>query len=134
MPAWLRYAMVVLLVSHGWAYLMFAFYAREKLRERGGRWLLGGAVTAERRAPLTLGLHLAAGILTVACGGAVLVAPWIPGAWQPLALGAAAAAAAAFSTLWDGRAASLVAHGAIGVGLSLAFAAAALAWPGTLSP
>ena len=77
-----------------------------------------------------MGLHVIAGIATIACAFAIGFAPSVPRWWRPFAITGASVGIAAFAVFWDGQTRLLVEEGAIGAVVSVILLATATMLPG----
>lgn len=133
MTTWGGLLIAFVVFCHGFIYVRIGSVLPDPIKEWGGSsWLLGRAVTGDRLTTLVVGLHVIAGIATIACALAIGFAPSVPGWWRPLAIAGAAAGIAAFAVFWDGQGRLLVEEGAIGAVVSLILLAAAIASPAAL--
>ena len=96
----------------------------------GTSWLLGRALAGNRLNATVVGLHVSAGIATLACALAIGLEPWVPGWWRPLALAGGLIGIAGFAVFWDGQTKLLFDEGAVGAALSAILLAVALLAPG----
>jgi hypothetical protein len=129
MTPWMRLLIAFIVFGHGFIYIRIGSLLPDPITEWQGRsWLLGSAVTGDRLTMLAIGLHVVAGIATIACALAIGFAPSLPGWWPPLAIASAALGVAAFAVFWDGQTQLLLEEGAVGVVVSLILLAMAV-WP-----
>jgi hypothetical protein len=127
---WMRYLLGVLVFCHGFVYVRIGAVLPGPVSEwRGRSWLLGSAVTGDALTAVVVGLHVLAGIATIACAAAIGFAPALAGWWRPLALVGGAIGIAAFMAFWDGQVRLLLQEGAIGAAISLLLLLGALAAP-----
>jgi hypothetical protein len=127
----MQYAIAFVVFCHGFIYVRIGSALPGAIAEwSGGSWLLGGAVVDPRLTTLIVGLHVIAGIGTLATAVAMGLAPQFPGWWRPLAIGSAAIGIAAFAVFWDGQTQFLFQEGAIGAVISLTLLMGAMAFPG----
>ena len=75
---------------------------------------------------LIVGLHVLAGILTIASAVALGLEPRFAGSWRLLAIVGGGLGLVAFSLFWDGQVRRLAQEGAIGPALSAALLLAAV--------
>ena len=130
MTPWLRFLIAFVVFCHGFVYVRIGSVLPGPIKEwRGSSRLLGSAVTDGQLKALVVGLHVIAGIATLACAVAIGFAPWIPGWWRPLAIAGAAVGIAGFAVFWDGQTRLLFQEGAIGAVLSLILLGGAIAFP-----
>ena len=130
MTTWLQYAIAFVVFCHGFIYVRIGSLLPGPIPEwEGNSWLLGNAV-GDRLSTLIVGLHVIAGIGTVATALAMGLAPQFPGWWRPLAIGSAAVGIAAFAVFWDGQTQFLLQEGVIGAVISLTLLVSAIALPG----
>ena len=130
MSPWVRYLIAFVVFCHGFIYVRIGSVLPGPVKEwRGSSWLLRSAVTGDQFHALVVGLHVVAGIATLACAVAIGLAPSVPGWWRPLAIGGAAVGIAAFAVFWDGQTRLLFEEGAIGAMVSLILLASAIAFP-----
>jgi hypothetical protein len=130
MTPWARYLIAFVVFCHGFIYVRIGSVLPGPIKEwKGSSWLLGSVVIGEPLRMLVVGLHVLAGVATLACAVAIGFAPSIPGWWRPLALVGAAIGIAAFAVFWDGQARLLVQEGAIGAVISLILLVIALLFP-----
>jgi len=125
MRPWLRYLLAFVVFAHGFVYARIGAVLPGEIKQWSGRsWLLGSAVTGEPLVVLSRVLHVAAGVLILACSVALAFNhPW----WRPLAIVGSAVGLVAFAVFWDGQARFLAEEGAIGAGVSLVLLICALA-------
>jgi len=120
MTPWLRYLIAFVVFCHGFIYVGIGSTLPGPIKEWNGiSWLLGSAVTDERLKALVVGLHVVAGIATLASALTIGFAPSIPGWWRPLAITGGAVGLVAFAVFWDGQTRLLFQEGAIGAIVSL---------------
>jgi len=120
MTPWLRYLIAFVVFCHGFIYVGIGSTLPGPIKEwKGISWLLGSAVTDERLKALVVGLHVVAGIATLASALTIGFAPSIPGWWRPLAITGGAVGLVAFAVFWDGQTRLLFQEGAIGAIVSL---------------
>jgi hypothetical protein len=86
---------------------------------KGSSWLLGSLVTDDQLRSLVVGLHVTAGIATIACAVAIGLTGTFPGWWRPLAIIGGLFGLTAFGIFWDGQARLLFDEGAVGAVVSL---------------
>ena len=131
MTTWLQYVIAFVVFCHGFIYLRIGSVLPGPIPEwEGNSWLLGNAVVGPRLTTLIVGLHVIAGIGTLATAVAMGLAPQFPGWWRPLAIGSAAVGIAAFAVFWDGQSQFLLQEGVIGAVISLMLLMSAIAFPG----
>ena len=129
MTTWLQYIVAFVVFWHGFIYVRIGSALPGPIPEwNGSSWLLGHAVD-HPLTTLVVGLHVIAGIGTLATAVAMGLAPRLPGWWRPLAIGSAALGIAAFGVFWDGQAQFLVQEGVIGAVISLTLLVSAIAFP-----
>ena len=129
MTTWLQYAIALVVFCHGFIYVRIGSVLPGRIPEwEGNSWLLGNAVVGDRLSALIVGLHVIAGIGTVATAVAIGLAPQFPGWWRPLAIGSAAVGIAAFAIFWDGQTQFLLQEGVIGAVISLTLLVGAIAF------
>ena len=130
MTPWLRYLIAFVVFCHGFIYVRIGSVLPGPFKEwKGSSWLLGGTVTDGQLKILVVGLHVLAGIATIACAVAIGLAPYFPGWWRPLALSSGAVGIGAFAVFWDGQIQFLVQEGVIGAIISIILALSAVAFP-----
>ena len=130
MKPWLQYLIAAIVFCHGFIYVRIGAVLPGPIKEwKGSSWLLGTALTDGSLITLVVGLHVLAGIATLACAAAIGFAPVVPGWWRPLAFAGAAIGIVAFAVFWDGQARLLVEEGAIGALASATLLAAAISFP-----
>ena len=128
MTPWLRYLIAFVVFCHGFIYVGIGSTLPGPIKEwKGISWLLGSAVTDERLKALVVGLHVVAGIATLASALTIGFAPSIPGWWRPLAITGGAVGLVAFAVFWDGQTRLLFQEGAIGAIVSLIILVIAMA-------
>jgi len=128
MTPWLRYLIAFVVFCHGFIYVGIGSTLPGPIKEwKGISWLLGSAVTDEQLKALVVGLHVVAGIATLASALAIGFAPSIPGWWRPLAIAGGAVGLVAFAVFWDGQTRLLFQEGAIGAIVSLIILVIAMA-------
>lgn len=132
MSAWVRYLVAALVAVHGLVYLNAARGVLPGAFEgwRGRSWLLGGAIVGGALKKLSVGLWSLTGVLFIATALAIAFSTSVHGAWRPAAIVAAAAGVLSFAFFWDGQPDRLVAQGILGLVISLAVLAGAVAFPG----
>lgn len=128
----LGYLVGLFVAAHGLVYLATPLTSISQSVFQG--WtgtsaLLGAAFASDALQSMTTWLWILAGIGLLAAAGAVVFASFVPGVWRPLAVGGALAGVASFAVLWDGQASQFVSQGGVGLGISLAIVAAAVAFP-----
>ena len=129
MNAWLHYLIAFVVACHGLTYAMFGFMVPGSLKEwTGASWLLGSALTADSLSRLIPTLHVAAGIVTIACAVAMGFAPYLPGWWRPLAIAGGLVGIASFAVFFDGQTQLVVQEGVIGAGVSVIILVGAIAF------
>ena len=130
MDTWLRYLIGFVVLCHGFIYVGVGWLLPGVVKGwQGSSWLLGGTVTDAWLNAVVVTLHVVAGLVTIACAVAIVLAPAHPGWWRPLAIGAAILGLAAFATFWDGQVRLLVEEGAIGALVTAVLLGAALEFP-----
>jgi hypothetical protein len=131
MASWLRYLIAFVVGCHGFTYVLYGFIIPTKITMwKGSSWLLRNTIKGDRLRKLVLVLHIAAGILTFACGVAIAIAPLAPELWQPLGIVGAAIGIIGFMVFWDGQTKFLVDEGLIGASTSLALLLIVIVLPG----
>ena len=131
MRLWMPYVVAFVVFCHGFIYVRIGSVLPGPIKEwKGTSWLLGAAVTEHQLTGLVVGLHVIAGVATLACAVAIGFAPLFPGWWRPLALGGTAVGIAAFAVFWDGQTELLFQEGAVGAVVSLILFVSALMLPG----
>jgi hypothetical protein len=129
MTLWVR-VLIAFVFCHGIIYIRIGSVLPGPIKEwRGSSWLLGSTLTGDRLTTLVVGLHVMAGIATIACSLAIGFAPSVPGWWRPLAITGAALGVAAFAVFWDGQTQLLFHEGAIGAVVSVILRATAMMFP-----
>jgi hypothetical protein len=129
MTLWVR-VLIAFVFCHGIIYIRIGSVLPGPIKEwRGSSWLLGSTLTGDRLTTLVVGLHVMAGIATIACSLAIGFAPSVPGWWRPLAITGAALGVAAFAVFWDGQTQLLFQEGAIGAVVSVILRATAMMFP-----
>jgi len=129
MATWLRIAIAILIVIHGYLYVPFAFYlVNDFQRSKGGSRLLAGVLGAATLRTGTLAVHVAAGALLLACGLLLALAPGATPVWRSLAVAGGAAGVLAFMVAWNGRSSHFSEQGVLGATASLAVLIGALAF------
>lgn len=104
MTPWLRYLIAFVVFCHGFICVRIGSALPGPIKEwNGSSWFLGSAVTDDRLRTLVVGLHVIAGLATLACAVAIGLVPSVPGWWRPLAIGGAALGITAFAVFWDGQ-------------------------------
>lgn len=132
---WMRWLVALLVAAHGFVYLSAARGVLPIFEGwRGTSWLLGRAVTGEALKQLSLVLWAVAGVGIIAAGVAMGFAPDATGLWRTLAAAASAVGIASFFVFWDGQVSRLFEQGVLGVAISLAILASAIAWSGVRIP
>jgi hypothetical protein len=130
MTPWLRYLIAFVIGCHGFIYVRIGSALPGPIKEwRGSSWLLGSAVTDDQLRALVVGLHVLAGLATLACAAAIGFAPSFPGWWRSPAIGGAVVGLTAFAVFWDGQTQFLFQEGAIGAVISLTLLVTAIALP-----
>jgi hypothetical protein len=130
MTPWVRVLIASAVFCHGFIYIRIGSVLPGPIKEwRGSSWLLGSTLTGDSLTTLVVGLHVIAGIATIACSLAIGFAPSVPGWWRPLAITAAALGVAAFAVFWDGQTQLLLQEGAIGAAVSVILLATAMMFP-----
>ena len=130
MTLWVRVLIAFVVFCHGFIYIRIGSVLPGPIKEwRGSSWLLGSTLTGDRLTTLVVGLHVIAGIATIACSLAIGFAPSVPGWWRPLAITGAALGVAAFAVFWDGQTQLLFQEGAIGAAVSVILLATAMMFP-----
>ena len=128
---WMHYLTAFVVFCHGFVYVRIGSILPGPIPEwNGSSWLLGHAVVDHRLTTLIVGLHILAGIGTLATAVAMGLSPQFPGWWRPLAIGSAALGIAAFAVFWDGQTQFLFQEGVIGAVISLTLLVSATAFPG----
>jgi hypothetical protein len=117
----MRYLLAFLVFGHGLIYVSYGPSLPAVVKDWGGSsWLLSGTVTGDRLKSLSIFLHVAAGIATLACAVAIAFAPALLGWWRPLAFAGSILGVMAFAVFWDGQTRLAVGEGLIGALVSLA--------------
>jgi len=120
MRPWIRFLLAFVVFGHGLIYVSYGPSLPGVIKEWGGSsWLLNGTVTGDRLKTLSVFLHVAAGIATLACAVAIAFAPAMLGWWRPLAFAGSILGIMAFGVFWDGQRHLLVGEGLIGAIVSL---------------
>jgi hypothetical protein len=126
----MQYLIAFVVFCHGFIYVRIGAVLPGPIKGwQGHSWLLGDALTDHRLVALAIGLHVAAGLATVACAAAIGFAPLVPGLWRPLAVAGAAIGIAAFAVFWDGQIHLLFEEGVVGAVVSAVLLGAALTVP-----
>jgi hypothetical protein len=129
MGTWTQYSLAFLILCHGFVYVAVGSALPGPIKEwNGTSWLLG-VVVHGRLKTLIVGLHVVAGILTIATAVAVGLEPRFAGSWRLPAVIGAGLGLAAFALFWDGQVRLLAQEGAIGAVFSAVLLMAAAAWP-----
>jgi hypothetical protein len=124
MATWLRYLIALIVFGHGFVYVRIGAVLPGPVTGWTGRsWLIGGAVTGDGLVALVRTLHVAAGILILACAVALALGH---GSWRPLAIAGGAIGLVAFAVFWDGQARLLFEEGGVGAAISLVLVAVAI--------
>ena len=89
MTPWLRYLIAFVVACHGFVFIGPGSPSERIKRRMRAPGLLGGTLTDGQCEALVVGLHVIAGIVTLACAAAIAFAPSIPGCsphleWQDL--------------------------------------------------
>jgi len=127
MARWWQYLLAFLVLAHGFVYLRIGPVMVDTVGGWTGRsWLLGSAIKGPEFRALVIGLHLFAGVMTVACGITIAFGPG--GWWAPMAVLGGAAGVAAFAAFWDGQRQRLFDEGAIGAAISAVLLVIAVAF------
>ena len=130
MTLWMRLLIAFVIFCHGFIYIRIGSMLTGPIKEwRGSSWLLGSVVKGDRLAMLVVGVHVIAGIATIAAALAIGFAPSAPGWWRPLAIIGGALGIAAFAVLWDGQIQLLFEEGGIGALVSLVLVGTAILFP-----
>jgi len=130
MTLWMRLLVAFIIFCHGFIYIRVGSMLPGAIEEwRGSSWLLGRIVTGDRLTMLIVGLHVVAGIATIAGALAIGFAPSVPGWWRPLAITGGALGVTAFAVFWDGQIQLLLEEGGIGASVSLVLLGAAILIP-----
>ena len=130
MTAWVRVLIAFVVFCHGFIYIRIGSVLPGPVKEwNGSSWFLGSAVTGDQLRALVIGLHVIAGIATIACAFAIGFAPSVPQWWRPFAITGAAVGIAAFSVFWDGQTRLLFEEGVIGAVVSVILLATAIVFP-----
>jgi hypothetical protein len=130
MLPWLRFLLAFLVFCHGFVYIRIGSVLPDPVQGwRGTSWLLGDTLTGNRLNATVIGLHVVAGIATLACAAAIVLAPTVPDWWRFLALASGLLGLAAFAVFWDGQVQLLFEEGALGALLSVALLLMAMAFP-----
>lgn len=128
MPVWFRYAIGIVVAIHGYVYIPFAFYlVNEFQRAHGASWLLGSVLGTSGLRTTTLMVHVAAGVLLLACGLLLVFAAGAVPAWRALAVAGGGVGVLAFLITWNGHISRLSEQGVLGAAASLAVLIAAIA-------
>jgi hypothetical protein len=134
MRPWMQYLIAFFVLGHGFIYVRIGPAATRTVKEWSGRsWLLRGTVTGARLQPVVAALHVAAGVLILACGLAIASSPALAGWWRPLAIAGSVAGITAFAVFWDGQTRLMFEEGAAGAAISLLLLASAIAFPGAFA-
>lgn len=134
MKPWLQYLIALVVFCHGFIYVRIGAVLPGPVKDwKGTSWLLGNALTDGNLTTVVVGLHVIAGIATLACAAAIGFAPIVPGWWRPLAFAGAAIGIVAFAVFWDGQTRLLFEEGAIGAVVSSMLLATAVAFPEAFS-
>ncbi len=129
MLPWIRYVIGILIAVHGYVYIPFAFYlVNEFQRTYGSPRLLRRIPGTAPKRTTTLALHLAAGVLLLACGVVVVIAPSAVPLWRALAVAGGAVGVMAFILAWNGRPTHLSEQGLLGAIASLSVLITGLAF------
>jgi hypothetical protein len=100
----LRYLIAFIVGCYGFTYIPFGILVPARLKEwKGSSWLLGNALTDNRRKALVLVLHVMAGIVILACAVAIAFARSAPGLWRRLAIAGGILSVAAFAVFFEGQ-------------------------------
>jgi len=127
MTPWVRYLIAFFVFCHGFIYVRIGSVLPGPIKGwTGSSWLLGSLMTDDRLRGLVVGLHVIAGLATIACAVAIGFTGLVPGGWRPLAIIGAAFGLAAFGVFWDGQAGLLLEEGAVGAAVSLMLLVAAM--------
>jgi hypothetical protein len=130
MSPWVRYVLAFLVFCHGFVYVRIGSALPDPVHGwRGSSWLLGDALTGNRLNAAVVGLHVIAGVATLACAATIGFAPSLPEWWRPVALASGLAGLGAFAVFWDGQVQLLFEEGAFGALLSAALIATAMLLP-----
>ena len=120
MQPWLRYVIAFVVFAHGFVYVRIGSVLPGPIQAwRGTSWVLGDGCTGDQLRRLVVLLHVAAGIVILACAVAIAFAPYQPAWWRPLAIIGATIGLVAFAVFWDGQALLLFEEGVIGAVVSL---------------
>ena len=127
MAPWWQYLLAFVVLAHGFVYLRIGPVMTDTVGGWTGRsWLLGNAIRGPEYRALVVGLHLFAGVMTIACGITIALGPG--GWWAPMAVLGGAAGIAAFASFWDGQRRRLVDEGALGAAISAVLLVIAVAF------
>jgi hypothetical protein len=121
MDAWVRYSVAIVVFAHGLIYLVTPLSSSSKTvfgSWKGTSWLLGSAISTGALKTSCSVLWMVAGLGLVGASFAIVLAPWIPGIWRPLAMGGSAVGIVSFLIFWDGVPGELVNEGVIGLAVS----------------
>ena len=130
MRPWMQYLIAFVVFCHGFIYVRIGAVLPGPIKGwRGHSWLLGEALTDHGLVALAIGLHVAAGLATVACAAAIGFSSAVPGLLRPLAVTGAAVGIAAFAVFWDGQPSLLFEEGVVGAAISAVLLVAALTIP-----
>jgi hypothetical protein len=130
MTTWVRVLIAFVVFCHGFIYIRIGSVLPGPIQEwSGSSWFLGSAVTSGQLRALAIGLHVIAGIATIACAFAIGFAPSVPHWWRRFAITGAAVGIAAFSVFWDGQIRLLFDEGVIGAIVSVILLATAIVFP-----
>ena len=130
MSPWLRFLIAFLVFCHGFVYVRLGSVLPAPVPGwRGASWLLGDTIAGNGLIATVIALHVAAGILMLACAFAIGFAPSVPGWWRPLAVASGLIGIVAFAVFWDGQTKLLFEEGALGAFLSAVLLATAILFP-----
>ena len=133
MSPWLRFVLAFLIFCHGFVYVRIGSVLPDPVQGwKGTSWLLGDTLTGARLNAAVIGLHVIAGIATLACAVAIAFAPTSPDWWRPLALAGGLVGLVAFAVFWDGQVPLLFEEGALGAVLSAVLLAVAMLFPAAI--
>lgn len=120
MTPWFQYLAAFLLFCHGFVYVRIGSMLPAPIKDwNGSSWLLGNSITTSQLTKLSIGLHVIAGITTLACAASIGLPSLFPGWWRPLAIAGSVAGIVAFAVFWDGQTRLLFDEGGLGALISL---------------
>lgn len=136
MEIWLRYIISLFIAMHGLVYLVAPFTPMAPGISKGWKGssaAFGTILGRDTLKSLTTWLWVLAGIGLLAAAAAIAFTSFVPGLWRPFAVIASLLGVASFVVFYDGQATLFVNQGGIGLIISLAIAAGALAFPQAFS-